>query len=251
MGRSVSLVCPGRAREPWFPATGMELWQWFSKERGDRPRRSSQRPGGQLPGLFFCSILTNQRRPDGIQRCLSKGRAHHAARPFSSHRAEDAKPPTLPLKSSRFAGGRELGVTAKWVTANSESNGVTPEGNAMLSLGEAARHAGVSKTTIHRSIKSGRLSAQRNDDGTYSIDPAEVFRVFPASKRSETAIAEQTVTPSEPGISALEVALLRERIEELKADRDSWRAQAERLALNPPAATGSVSGRRSWLPWRR
>ena len=115
----------------------------------------------------------------------------------------------------------------------------------MLSLGEAARHVGVSKTTIHRSIKSGRLSAQRNDDGTYSIDPAEAFRVFPASKRSETVTTEQSVTPSEPGVSTLEVALLRERIEELKADRDSWRAQAERLALAPPTP------RPSWLPWRR
>ncbi len=188
---------------------------------------------------------TGRKRP---YRPISKGRTHHAARPFSSHRAEGA-PPTLSKQSSRFAGGRELGVTEKRVTVNSNSNGVTPEGNAMLSLGEAARHAGVSKTTIHRSIKSGRLSAQRNDDGSYSIDPAEVFRVFPASKRSETVTTEQTVTPSEPGISALEVALLRERVEELKADRDSWRAQAERLALNPPAR--SPAPRSSWLPWRR
>lgn len=119
----------------------------------------------------------------------------------------------------------------------------------MLSLGESARYAGVSKTTIHRSIKSGRLSAHRNDDGTYSIDPAEVFRVFPASKGSETVTAEQSVTPSEPGITPLEVALLKERIEELKTDRDSWRAQAERLALNPPTPVPAV--RPPWRPWRR
>lgn len=120
----------------------------------------------------------------------------------------------------------------------------------MLSLGEAARYAGVSKTTIHRAIKSGRLSAQRNDDGTYSIDPAEVFRVFPASKRSETVTSEQSVTPPVPTITASEAALLRERIAELQADRDAWRAQAERLLLNPPLSPASAP-RPSWLPWRR
>ena len=33
------------------------------------------------------------------------------------------------------------------------------------SLGQAAKAAGRSKTTIHRAIKSGRLSAARADDG--------------------------------------------------------------------------------------
>lgn len=131
----------------------------------------------------------------------------------------------------------------------------------MLTLGEAARQAKVSKTTIHRSIKSGRLSAQRNDDGTYSIDPAELFRVFGSSSRSGTVSVEQTVTPSSRPASPLEVALLKERIEELKADRDAriaelqadrdaWKAQAERLLLNPPAPAPAPS-RPSWLPWRR
>jgi len=120
----------------------------------------------------------------------------------------------------------------------------------MLSLGEAARHAGVSKTTIHRAIKSGRLSAQRNDDGTYSIDPAEVFRVFPSEKRSVTVKVEQSETPSPPPVTPSEVALLRERIAELQADRDAWRTQAERLLLNPPIAPVPAV-RSSWLPWRR
>lgn len=46
-------------------------------------------------------------------------------------------------------------------------------------MGEAARAAGVSKASIGRAIKSGRLSAGRRDDGNYSIDPAELARVYP------------------------------------------------------------------------
>ena len=48
-----------------------------------------------------------------------------------------------------------------------------------FSLRQAAQEAGTSKSTILRAIQSGRLSATRTDEGGYSIDPAELFRVYP------------------------------------------------------------------------
>ena len=56
-------------------------------------------------------------------------------------------------------------------------------------LGQAARAANVSKTTIQRAIKSGRLSASRQLDGSYLIDPAELHRVFPPHGVTVTATA--------------------------------------------------------------
>ena len=47
-----------------------------------------------------------------------------------------------------------------------------------LTLGEAARQVTVTKSTLHRAIHDGRLSANRDDQGHYQIDPAELFRVF-------------------------------------------------------------------------
>jgi excisionase family DNA binding protein len=49
----------------------------------------------------------------------------------------------------------------------------------MLTLGQAARLTKLGKTTLARAIKAGRLSATRNDSGTYQIDPAELSRVYP------------------------------------------------------------------------
>src|SRR5829696_905661 len=49
---------------------------------------------------------------------------------------------------------------------------------ATLSIRDAARQAGVSRSSILRAIQSGRMSAPRKDDGGYAIDPAELFRVF-------------------------------------------------------------------------
>ncbi len=48
----------------------------------------------------------------------------------------------------------------------------------MLTLGQAARLTGTSKTTLTRAIKAGRLSASRREDGGYRIDPAELSRVY-------------------------------------------------------------------------
>jgi len=111
----------------------------------------------------------------------------------------------------------------------------------MFSMGEAARQAGVSKATIHRHIKAGKLSAVRNENGSYSIDPAELFRAYPAQKQAVTVSVRQTETAVEPLKIDYEIALLRERIEELKQDRDAWRQQAERLLLSGPDSKKSAS----------
>lgn len=46
-------------------------------------------------------------------------------------------------------------------------------------LGEAAKATGLTKPTIAKAIKSGRLSATKNANGSYTIDPAELHRVYP------------------------------------------------------------------------
>lgn len=50
----------------------------------------------------------------------------------------------------------------------------------MLSVSAAAKLINVSKTTIYRAIKSGKISAIRQDDGSFLIDPFELVRAYPA-----------------------------------------------------------------------
>jgi excisionase family DNA binding protein len=121
-------------------------------------------------------------------------------------------------------------------------------------LGTAARATGVSKSTIYRAIKAGRVSASRTDTGDYAIDPAELHRVFPPSgsdaARSGTAGMKRGATEPESGELALKAArleaeiaasalvseLLRRQLDETRQDRDHWRGQAQRLVapLPPP-----------------
>lgn len=102
-----------------------------------------------------------------------------------------------------------------------------------LSLGEAAKAAGVAKGTISKALKSGKLSYADKTPAGYQIDPAELFRAFPR-KQPETVENERLETPKETG----ETALLRAQLEAAErrattaeADRDAWREQAQRLAL--------------------
>ena len=52
-----------------------------------------------------------------------------------------------------------------------------------FSLSKAAKVAGVSKTTMHKWVKSGKLSATKGSDGTYSIDQSELERVTSARQQ--------------------------------------------------------------------
>ena len=142
---------------------------------------------------------------------------------------------------------------------------------AGLSLREAAQQARTSKSTILRAIQSGRLSAARTDDGGYSIDPAELCRVYPPRPDPDPADqgAGQSATGSlmdsgtelrirnaqlEAGFNALKAILEAEKkhLEEVREDRDRWAAQAERLALPTPDASRAQapgSPRRGLFGW--
>lgn len=122
-----------------------------------------------------------------------------------------------------------------------------------LSLSQAAKLTGKSKSTINRAIKTGKISATRHDDGSYSIDPAELSRVFNVEPPEGSKI--RGVEPDEPRllerIGALEAMLNRERemSADLKEDRDRWRQQA--TALLTDQRSGAADTTRWWKWWRK
>jgi hypothetical protein len=140
-------------------------------------------------------------------------------------------------------------------------------------LGQAAKAVGKSKATIHRDIKSGKLSADRQDDGSYRIDAAELFRVYPPANTgsvSETPgeTARETIrNPQETGeTKALEaeLRLLRERLAEkdelvadLRQERDRLlrvveeQAGSMRLLTDQREAAPPARGLFGWFRRRR
>ena len=141
-------------------------------------------------------------------------------------------------------------------------------------LGEAAKATGMSKAAISRAIKSHTISAEKQENGSYKIDPAELHRVYPVITEQQ---AEQQSRPRSAATSdatelnaqnrelraKLEAALQRlsDRdgvIDDLREDRDRWRTQAEKLLLadqrekpiiTPPPPTATAPKARKW--WQR
>lgn len=121
-----------------------------------------------------------------------------------------------------------------------------------LSLSQAAKLTGKSKSTINRAVKTGKLSAARHEDGSYSIDPAELARAFDVepAEGAKRRDADPYGTRLLERIEALEDMLNREReiSADLKEDRDRWRQQATALLTDQRPVTASVS---NWWPWRK
>lgn len=120
-------------------------------------------------------------------------------------------------------------------------------------LGMAAKATGKSKTTIQRAIAKGLISATKQTNGRYSIDPSELHRVFPVTS-SDTVAQPSQVDVTRPSdettlqvkVEALEAMLEREReaLTEMRSDRDAWKQQATALLGAPERK------RRRWWHWR-
>ena len=108
---------------------------------------------------------------------------------------------------------------------------------ANVSMTQAASLAGVSKATLSKALKSGRLSYVEKTEKGYLIDTSELFRVFPVNGRKPGMVPDSEPIKETQGEHP-ETAHLRDllrRAEQREADlieeRNAWREQAQRLAL--------------------
>ena len=136
----------------------------------------------------------------------------------------------------------------------------------IVKLGMASKLTGLSKTTLVRQIKSGKFSAVRNQDGSYSVDIAELSRVHKVTPVtpvtvSDTGSVERLATPQllphEETDTALQVRvavaeqslkhlqemldMVKEQRDQIVKDRDHWQQQAtqnQQLLLSYQGRTG-------------
>jgi hypothetical protein len=109
-------------------------------------------------------------------------------------------------------------------------------------LGQAAKAVGMSKTSILRSIKAGRISAGRDELGQWAIEPCELHRVYPpltedtgtgngmgerAVTGGETALAE---AHARAALAEARMSDFKSMLDDIREQRDCWQQQAERLA---------------------
>jgi hypothetical protein len=121
-----------------------------------------------------------------------------------------------------------------------------------FTLSQAAKETGKSKTTISRDIKKGKLSAIKKDDGTYEIQAAELFRIYPKVKNSLDEFSPNFELLNKIEILNLQLKFRDDKIialektnEDLKEDRNQWRYQASHYLSNE-----THRNKRSFWPWK-
>lgn len=101
----------------------------------------------------------------------------------------------------------------------------------LFTLQQAATVTGKAKSTIQRAIKSGKLSASRNSDGSYSIDSSELARVYPLQATgSDPPTMKQDATHernNETALLQLKIELLQMQLEQAKETTNDLRRRLD------------------------
>lgn len=139
---------------------------------------------------------------------------------------------------------------------------------AKVSISEAARLAGKSRTTLHRLIKTGELSVSTGERNARMVDISELARVFPDLKLRTgeqlfEQVNEQRVTGCITG-SDHENERLKQEIEHLKTLVSSQQSHIDSLKqamlliehkqqsdIPPQETTAEVQPRSRWAFWRK
>jgi uncharacterized coiled-coil DUF342 family protein len=123
-------------------------------------------------------------------------------------------------------------------------------------LGEAARATGKSKAAISRAIKNHLLSAEKQSDGSYRIDPSELHRIYPPVSTDQVThpltIDAETTGEIRELQAKLEAATQRLRdkddvIDDLRRRLDA--EAEERRKLTALLTDQRPDRRRKWWPW--
>src|SRR3546814_9197745 len=95
-----------------------------------------------------------------------------------------------------------------------------------ITLREASEKVGVTRQTLMKAIKTGRVSAEKSDNGEWRIEPVELFRVWPPVNGVQQPLQPNITDSDTPGLQA-ENRLLREQVAELREERNAWRERSE------------------------
>jgi hypothetical protein len=65
-----------------------------------------------------------------------------------------------------------------------------------MTLAQAAQATGVNRSTILRSIMSGKISGTKDDKGVWWVEPCELHRVFPPTEAKPKAMHQSALEDS-------------------------------------------------------
>ena len=125
---------------------------------------------------------------------------------------------------------------------------------ANLSIREAVKHYQVSRPTLTKALKSGKVSGNQDGQGTWSIDPSELARVYQPRPFSEDTPAHDLhgksgkalTTPNTP--EEIEFERLRTQLAELELRAVKAETRADAAELLAQERADRIDDLRRMLP---
>jgi hypothetical protein len=106
-----------------------------------------------------------------------------------------------------------------------------------LTFGEAERQFQMAKATLSRDRAKGKLSAERQEDGSYRVAVSELIRVYGDRLKPRTAatdddnrtVERSSTPPATPATGILQAQLdgLRGELEQVRSERDDLRRRLD------------------------
>lgn len=116
---------------------------------------------------------------------------------------------------------------------------------ALLPVSKAAELVGLSRKTMYSHIKTGKVSANRDNKGSLLIDTSELIRVFGALRQEKDSVGNTGRQPELPDVNQV----LLEKMEQMSRQIESLTEKVvelqKKLAL--PAPKEEKKGFLNWL----
>jgi hypothetical protein len=116
----------------------------------------------------------------------------------------------------------------------------------VFTITEAAKQTGLTRAGIHKAIKTGRLSATKDDSGNYWIDAAELFRVYMPVDRESKQEPVNLPNTAEYQLMAQRLEFTERLLKQVESERDSLRLslnQAMSLITHQPEPKADIPTR--------
>ena len=91
----------------------------------------------------------------------------------------------------------------------------------LFTLNQGAKASNKSKSAILKAIRTGRLSAVKDDLGQWNIDASELFRCYPPAQVTTDQVSNDQL----PGVHQGNTVSMAEMLELLRQERERERAQ--------------------------
>lgn len=123
-----------------------------------------------------------------------------------------------------------------------------------LSALQAANQVGRTRQAIIKAIRKGTISANKNPQGEWRIEPSELFRVYEAVNQLQDEPIDKTInqyTPKKSELHTQETEFLKKEISYLKQQIDDTKKDKERLLNLVERQTLLIAGqqKKGFLKW--